>query len=140
MGIFKKSEDSWLCRVTASEVKIFLIFCYLLTVLAVLWTSLTYDISKHDETAIKIGTYKQCLAGGFHDGLDCEKYRKEFEELSVHGLLILYLILVAFLNASNLPLIIEYKSLKDFIISTLHLNTLKESNGLPSHTQSSYKK
>ena len=133
MGIFKKSEDSWFCRVTASEVKIFLIFCYLLAVLAVLWTSLTYDISKHDETAIKIGTYVRCSANGVHDHLDCEQYREEIEDLSIQELQVLYLILLAFLNFSNLPLIIEYKTVKDIIISTLGRDTVRETE-LPSHT------
>ena len=133
MGIFRKSTGSGPFRVTASEVKIFAIFCYLLVVLAVLWTSLTYDISKYNETAIKIGTYIRCSANGFHDQVDCEQYRKEFEDLSIHWLQVLYLLLVAFLNVSNLPLIIEYKSMKDIILSTLGRDTVRETE-LPSHT------
>ena len=136
MGIFKRG-DGWLCQFTASEVKIFIIFCYLLTVLAVLWTSLTYDISKHDETAVEIGTYFRCSANGVHDLLPCEPYREEFEGLTIRELQVLYLVLVTFLNLSNLPLIIEYKSVKDMIISTLNStlgrDTLKETE-LPSHT------
>ena len=132
MGIFRKSETAF-CQVTASEVKIFLIFCYLLAVLAILWTSLTYDISKHDETAIKIGTYIRCSANGIQDQLDCEQYRREFEDLSIHWLQVMYLVLVAFLNISNLPLIIEYKSVKDIILSTLGRDTVRETE-LPSHT------
>ena len=133
MGIFKKSKDSWFCQVTASEVKIFLIFCYLLAVLAVLWTSLTYDISKHDETAIKIGTYVRCSANGVHDQLDCEQYREEIEDLSIQELQVVYLVLVAFLNLSNMPLIIEYKTVKKTILSTLGRDTVRETE-LPSHT------
>ena len=136
MGIFKKG-DGWLCQFTASEVKIFIIFCYLLAVLAVLWTSLTYDISKHDETAIEIGTYFRCSINGVHDRLDCEQYREEFEEITIQELQVLYLVLLAFLNLSNLPLIIEYKSVKDMIISTINStlgrDTVKETE-LPSHT------
>ena len=136
MGIFKRG-DGWLCQFTASEVKIFIIFCYLLTVLAVLWTSLTYDISKHDETAVEIGTYFRCSVNGVHDLLPCEQYREEFEGLTIRELQVLYLVLVAFLNLSNLPLIIEYKIVKDMIISTLNStlgrDTLKETE-LPSHT------
>ena len=134
MGIFKKSSESfWLCQITASEVKIFLIFCYQLMFLAILWSSITYDISKHDETAIAIGTYFRCLINGFHEQLDCEPYRREFEGLSVRGLQVLYLLLIAFLNMSNLPLIIEYKSLKEAVLSTLGRDTVKETE-LPSHT------
>ena len=132
MGIFKKG-DGWLCQFTASEVKIFIIFCYLLTVFAVLWTTLTYDISKSGERGIKMGYYFRCSANGVHEHLDCEEYREEFEALTIQELQVLYLILFAFLNLSNLPLIIEYKSIKDKIISTLGLDTVKETE-LPSHT------
>ena len=133
MGIFRKSDSSGLCQITAPEVKIFLIFCYLLAVLVVLWTSITYDISKDDETAIKIGAYIRCSANGFHDQVDCEQYRKEFEDLSIQWLQVLYLILVSFLSISNLPLIIEYKSVKDIILSMLGRDTVRETE-LPSHT------
>ena len=139
MGIFKKNNNSWfrICQFSASEVKIFLIFCYLLAVLAVLWTTLTYDISKSDETTTTVGTYIRCLAGGVHDGVDCEQYREQFEDITIQELQVLYLILVAFLNLSNLPLIIEYKSMKQMIIttlgSTLGRDTVKETE-LPSQS------
>ena len=136
MGIFKKG-DGWLCQFTAPEVKIFIIFCYLLAVLAILWTSLTYDISKGGEMATELGTYFRCSVNGVHDLLDCEQYREEFEEIAIQELSVLYLILVAFLNLSNLPLIIEYKTVKDMIISTINStlgrDTVKETE-LPSHT------
>ena len=133
MGIFKKSEGFWLYQITASEVKIFLIFCYQLIFLAILWSSITHDISKHDETAIAMGSYFRCSINGVHDELDCEQYRREFEGLSVRGLQVLYLLLASFLNTSNLPLIIEYKSLKEVVLSTLGRYTVKETE-LPSHT------
>ena len=132
MGIFRKDEDSP-CHVTASEVKIFLIFCYLLAVLAVLWTSITYDISKGIEVFIKIGIYLRCSANGIHDGLDCDPHREKVEELAIQWLQVLYLILVSFLSISNLPLIIEYKSMKVIILSTLGRDTVRETE-LPSHT------
>ena len=100
--------------------KIFIIFCYLLAVLAVLWTTLVYNTSRGDEIAIQIGTYFRCSANGAHDLLDCEQYRKKFEALTLQELQVLYLVLFAFLNLSNLPLIIEYKSVKGKIIATLN--------------------
>ena len=126
MGIFKKRENSRFCQFTTPEVKIFLIFCYLLISFIILWSTVTYDTSQYDETVIQIGSYVKCLANGIHDGLDCEQYRKNFEEISIDPLLVLYLVLFAFLNISNLPLIIEYKSLKQAILSTLGLDTVKE--------------
>ena len=129
MGIFNnisnKKKNSWLCQVTASEVKIFLIFCYLLAFFAVLWTSVTYDISKHDELTSKIGTYFRCLANGVHDQLDCEQYRREFEDMSIKWLNVLYLLFIAFLNVSNLPLVIEYRRMKEVVVSTLGQHKVK---------------
>ena len=69
-----------------------------------------YQISKQNETHIAI---KTCLINGFQEHLDCEPYRREFEGLSIQGLIVSYMLLVPFLNISNLPLIIEYKSLKN---------------------------
>ena len=132
MGIFKRG-DGWLCQFTVSEVKILIIFCYLLAANAVLWTIITYNISKTGEYSIQIGSYFRCSANGIHDLLDCEQYREEFEALTIQELHVLYLILIAFLNLSNLPLIIEYKSVKDKIKSTLGHNAVKEIE-LPSHT------
>ena len=83
---------------------------------------MTYEISRHNKTVIEIGTYIRCLANGIHDGVDCEQYRKNFEEISLPLLVALYLVLSAFLNVSNLPLIIEYKSMKQAILSTLGLD------------------
>ena len=91
MSIFKKG-DGWLCQFSASEVKILIIFCYLLTVLAVLWTTATYDISKCGELSIETHSYFRCSANGFHDLLDCKQFRKKFEGITIQELQILYLI------------------------------------------------
>ena len=137
MGVFKKS-DCWLCQFTAPEVKILIICCYQITVLALLWTTLTYHTSRNRELAIQIGTYFRCSINGVHDLLDCEQYREEFEDITIQELQVLYLILFAFINLSNLPLIIEYKSVKDMVVSTLNSilghNTVKEAQ-LPSHAR-----
>ena len=113
MGIFKKSKSFWLCQITAPEVKILLIFIYQLIFSAMLWSNITYQISKQNETHIAIKMYLRCLINGFQEHLDCEPYRREFEGLSIQGLIVSYVLLVPFLNISNLPLIIEYKSLKN---------------------------
>ena len=136
MGIFKKS-DGWLCQLTAPEVKIFIVFCYMLTTFAVLWIYATYTIGKNGEYSIQLVRYIGCSANGVHDHQDCQKFREEFKDLSVRRLQVLYFVLGAFLNLSMLPLIIEYKSVKDMIISklspTLGRDTAKETE-LPSHT------
>ena len=135
MGIFKKS-DGWLCQFTAPEVKIFIIFCYMLTTFAVLWINFTNEISKSGEYSFQLGKYIGCSINGVHD-LDCEQYREAFERFTIQWLLVFHLVLVAFINLSMLPLIIEYKSVKDMIISklspTLGRDTVKETE-LPSHT------
>ena len=137
MGIFKNHATSkGLCQVTAPEVKIFLIFCYLLAFYAVLWTSITYGISKSDELVVAIGSYFQCSINGVHDQLDCEQHRREFEDISIRWLHVLYPLIGAFLNVSNLPLIIEYQRVKAAILSTLSRDTVKETEQ-PSYTKKS---
>ena len=126
MGIFKKSKKSWLCQITAPEVKISLIFCYQLVFFVVLWTSISQGISKYDMLAITVQTYFWCSINGVHDQLDCEQHRRELNELSVRWSHVLFLLLGAFLNLSNLPLIIEYKKVKHMILSTLGRDTMKE--------------
>ena len=128
MGIFKKKKNSRLCQVTAPEVKIFLIFCYLLALFAALWATVTYNISKYNELATKMGMYFQCLANGVHNQQDCEQYRREFENLSIRWLHPLHLLLGAFLNLSNLPLVIEFKRVKEVVFSTLGRYTVKETS------------
>ena len=128
MGIFKKSKNSWLCRVTAPEVKIFLIFCYLLAFFAVLWTYVTYNMSKQNEFTTKVGLYFRCLANGVHDQQDCEQYRREFQDLNMNWLHILVPLLFTFLNMSNLPLIIEYKKVKYIVLSIVGRDTTNETN------------
>ena len=107
------------------------------TAWAVLWIRVTYGISKIGEYSIELGTYFRCSINGVHDHLDCEQYREEFEEITIQELQVLYLILFAFLNLSSLPLIIEYKCVKDKIISTINStlgrDTVRETK-LPSHT------
>ena len=132
MGIFKKSKNSWLCQVTAPEVKIFLIFCYLLAFFAVLWTSVIYGVSKHNELIAKVGLYFRCLANGVHDQQDCDQYRREFENLDVRWLQVLFSILFAFVNISNLPLIIQYKKVKYIVLSIVGRDTVDETK-LSSH-------
>ena len=136
MGIFKKG-DGQPCQFTVPEVKLLIIFCYMLTTMAVVWTNFTYGISKSGEYSIQIGSYMRCSINGVHDLLDCEQYREEFEGLTIQELQVLQLILVAFINLSVLALIIEYRSVKDTIISKLSpkvdRNIVKETE-LPSHT------
>ena len=126
MGIFNKQKNSWLCQVTAPEVKIFLVFCYLPAFFVALWTSIIYGFSKHDELTIKIGAYFWCLSNGVHDQLNCEKYRREFEDMNIAWLTALPQLLITFLNLSNLPLAIEYRRVKEVIFSTLGHHTVKE--------------
>ena len=134
MGIFKKSKKYWLCQITTPEVKIFLIFCYLLIFFVALWTTISYYISKADKLESVVRSYFSCSINGvhMHDERDCEKHRREFEGRSIRWLHVLFLLLGAFLNISNLPLIIEYKKVKDMILSTLGRNTIKETE-IPSH-------
>ena len=128
MGIFKKSKNSWLCQVTAPEAKIFLIFCYLLVYSAIMWSDFTYAISKKNEFESKIMAYFKCSINGIHNEDNCEQERKEIEDISLSWLFALHLVLAAFLNLSNLPLVIEYKKIKKIVLSALGRHTVKDTS------------
>ena len=106
--------------------KISLIFCYLLALYIVLWISVTHGISTQEELAIALGTYFRCSINGIHDQQDCVQYRREFEDLALRWLHILYFLLGAFLNISNLPLVVEFKKVKEIVLSTLGQHAVKD--------------
>ena len=71
------------------------------------------------------------MAGGIRDGLDCGNLRDKFKALAYPGLVVTYLILFTFLNFSNLPFVIEYKTVKELIKKAsdkIHTSSSNENN------------
>ena len=119
-GIFRSDGSSRICCVkfSTSEVKIFLTFCYLLIVMVLLWTSSSIDSARFDNTVSTIRMYAQCMSGGIRKDLDCEPYKRDVESRTYPALLIAYFTLFSFLSYSNLPFLIQFKTIKIFVVNT----------------------
>ena len=129
-GIFKRTDGTSKCcciKYSTSEVKIFLTFCYLLVVMVLLWTSASIESARFDTTISSIRTYAQCMSGGIRKKLDCEPYKRDVEARSYPALLIVYFTLFSFLSYSNLPFLIQFKTVKHFVVNTARKFSYKRS-------------
>ena len=119
-GIRRYNEYSRLCciKYSTSEVKIFLTFCYLLIVMVMLWTAVSIHDARFGDTLSIILKYARCMSGGIRGELDCEPYRRSFEARTYPQLSFVYFTLFSFLNFSNLPFLLQYKSVKLFVVRT----------------------
>ena len=69
------------------------------------------------------------MSGGIREDLDCEPYRSDFEARSFPELLIVYFALFSILSYSNLPFLIQFKTVKLFIVKTARkLSRMSSSN------------
>ena len=100
-----------------SEVKIFITFCYLLIVLILQWTTFSLINARSDTLITTMRTYSLCLSGGIRKNLDCEPYRREMEAQIDTGLLTAYFTSFSFLSYSNLPFLVQFKTVQHFVIS-----------------------
>ena len=128
-GILRSDGSSKICCIKFStpEVKIFLTFCYLLIVMVLLWTSVSIESARFDVTVSAIRTYARCMSGGIREGLDCEPYRRDVEARTNPVLLTVYFTLFSFLSYSNLPFLIQFKTLKIFVVNTARKLSYKRS-------------
>ena len=100
------------------EVKVFLTFCYLLIVMAILWTSVSIHNARSDTTVSIVNKYAHCMSGGIQKEQDCESYKRELQAISLPKLTIIYYTLFSFLSYSILPFLIHFKTVKRFVIKT----------------------
>ena len=113
-GIFKIKESQKTCplQLTVPEVKIFLIFFYLLVLMSISWISATVMTNDFPNVAFSLVRHVQCMSGGDRQGLDCGEFRRQLEANSHPELALTYLPLYAFLNLSSLPFVIKYRTIK----------------------------
>ena len=83
------------------------------------WTTFSIANARFDTTITAIRAYSLCLSGGIRRGLDCEPYRREIEAQTDNGLLLAYFALFSFLSYSNLPFLIQFQTVKLFIVNTI---------------------
>ena len=128
-GIFRFVGSNKICCVkfSTSEVKIFLTFCYLLIVMVLLWTSAGIGSARFDTTISAIYMYAKCMSGGIRKGLNCEPCKRDVEAHTNPVLLTVYFTLFSFLSYSNLPFLIQFKTLKLFVVNTARKFSYKRS-------------
>ena len=110
------------------EVKLFIMFCYLLVIMITVWTSFSIRDGTASSFEYHLGQYWRCMAGGASRSHTCEKFRNEFEGLTHPGLECFYLILFTFLNFSSLPFVIQYKTVKRSVKEATRRLTLKKNS------------
>lgn len=76
-----------------------------------LWTNSSVRGITADAFQDRLEIYARCMATGSGNP-DCELYKKQLEDLSYPVLDVIYLILTAFLNFSNLPFVVQFKTVK----------------------------
>jgi len=96
-------------------VKIFVTFIFLLVVLVIGWISTSFQVGSFETALFHITNYIQCNLGGIREGLDCEEDRRKFEALSYPYLQAAKTAVYAFLNLSNLPLVMQYHGVKQSV-------------------------
>ncbi|XP_065891009.1 uncharacterized protein [Dysidea avara] len=122
------------------EVKLFFMFCYLLVIMIMVWTSFSIRDGSANSFRFYLEQYWRCMSGGTGRSDTCEPYRREFESLSHPGLECTYLILLAFLNLSSLPFVIQYKTIKRSVREATRRITLKKSSDSDKKNSDSDKK
>ena len=96
--------------------------------MVVLWTSVSIHNARFNTTVSLMRKYINCMSGGIQKEQDCEPYRKELETVSLPGLRILYNTLSASLSYSNLPFLIQFKTVKEFVVKTVKKLNVRKSN------------
>ncbi|XP_065890577.1 uncharacterized protein [Dysidea avara] len=114
-GIFKKRSIRKVCtfELNAPEIKIFLILCYLLAIMVIAWTTFSLVASNSDELMYHTDRYVACMAHG--DNKECSRYKKEIEDLFHPSLHLIYTVMLAFFNFSSLPLVVQFRTVKQSV-------------------------
>ena len=86
--------------------------------MVMLWTAVSIYDARFGDTLSIILTYARCMSGGIRRELDCEPYRRSFEARTYPGLSFVYFTLFSVLSYSNLPFLLQYKTVKLFVVRT----------------------
>ena len=95
--------------------------------MVLLWTSISIDSARFDTTVSTIHKYARCMSGGIRKELDCESYKRDVEARTNPVLLTVYFTLFSFLSYSNLPFLIQFKTVKLFVVNTARKLSYKRS-------------
>ena len=113
-GIFKRrsaGKSIRACHFTTPEVKVFVGFFYLLAVLVSLWgVSIVRHITL-DAFTDHLRVYIRCMSTGSNNP-NCALFKSQLEDQTYPGFDIVLFILIGFLNFSNLPFVVQFKTVK----------------------------
>ena len=118
-GIFKRkygdgstNKPVCTCQFTVPELKVIIVLVYFLFLTIILWTNL----STGDGFDNDLRRFADCMAGGNRKDHDCQELREDLEAHSITTLEILSLLFLAFQNFASLPLVIQFQTIKKFIV------------------------
>ena len=95
--------------------------------MVLLWTQFSLENARFSTISSLILTYVQCMSGGIRKELDCGSYRRDFEAESHPELITAFFILFSFLSYSNLPFLIQFTTVKHFLIEAVRRMSGKKS-------------
>ena len=135
-GIFKRrstGKQIRTCHFTTPEVKVFIGFAYLLIVLAMLWIVSTVRHVTLDAFIDHLVRYLRCMSTGINNPI-CKSSRRQLEDSSYPVLDIILIMLLGLLNFSNLPFVVQFKTVKHIVRrATKRLSSKSLNSGTP-HT------
>ena len=118
LGIFKRRQRGSAgmhlcpCQFTVSEVKIVFVLLYWLLLTILIWSSFSVRAGRAEEFDYHLRSYIDCMAGGDRRDHDCQDLRRDLEADIQPVVEVTYLVLVAFLNFSSLPFVIQFQTVK----------------------------
>ena len=121
-GIFKREHRESVgkqvctCKFTVPEIKIIFVLLFWLFSSTLTWTSLNIRDGRTDAFINILQRYIGCMAGGNREGHDCHMLRLDLEAKSIPVLEGVYLIANAFLSFASLPFVIQFQTMKKFVI------------------------
>ena len=95
--------------------------------MVLLWIEFSILNARFSTISSLMLTYAQCLSGGIRKELDCEPYRRDFEAKSNPELISAFFTLFSLLSYSNLPFLIQFKTVKHFLLETVRKMGSKKS-------------
>ena len=95
--------------------------------MVLLWTNISIENARFSTISSLILTYAQCMSGGIRKELDCGSYRRDFEAESHPELITAFFTLFSFLSYSNLPFLIQFKTVTRFLSKSVRRMSRKKS-------------
>ena len=130
-GIFKREHQKSACKqvctcqFTIPELKIAFVLLYWLMLIILIRGAFSIKDGRNDIFDYHLRNYVDCMAGGIRKDHDCQKLRLDLEANSYPVIEIMYLIMIAFVNFSSLPLVIQFQTIKQTLRKAMQRNNTR---------------